>query len=201
MCPAGYYVASALCFAALFRASTADPGRLLTDPHIPQSGVETGSASSINLVKVSSRAVRVLTVVVFPRQSGSTGSCATSAISCAPNAPTTAADAATACARWTTTVPGEQAASRAHAHLMERNCQDFSQTSFLKGVSSKSCCAVTTRINNCVGEDNHWLFLQLCFYTQVLSLFTLVLDFCQYYYFQPLTSLDQVRPARIQKRF
>ncbi|CAB1351714.1 unnamed protein product [Coregonus sp. 'balchen'] len=46
-------------------------------------------------------------------------------------------------------------------------------------------------INNCVGEDNHWLFLQLCFYTQVLSLFTLALDFCQFYYFQPLTTLDQ----------
>uniref|UniRef100_A0A3B3QQ61 Palmitoyltransferase n=1 Tax=Paramormyrops kingsleyae TaxID=1676925 RepID=A0A3B3QQ61_9TELE len=46
------------------------------------------------------------------------------------------------------------------------------------------------RINNCVGEDNHWLFLQLCFYTQVLSLFTLVLDFCQYYYFQPLSGVD-----------
>lgn len=51
---------------------------------------------------------------------------------------------------------------------------------------------VASRINNCVGEDNHWLFLQLCFYTQVLSLFTLALDFCQYYCFQPLTSLDQV---------
>lgn len=50
------------------------------------------------------------------------------------------------------------------------------------------------RINNCVGEDNHWLFLQLCFYAQVLSLFTLVLDFCQYYYFQPLTGQDQVGP-------
>lgn len=49
------------------------------------------------------------------------------------------------------------------------------------------------RINNCVGEDNHWLFLQLCFYTQVLSLYTLVLDFCQYYYFQPLVSVDKVR--------
>ncbi|KAG7260750.1 hypothetical protein CRUP_015129 [Coryphaenoides rupestris] len=47
------------------------------------------------------------------------------------------------------------------------------------------------RINNCVGEDNHWLFLQLCFYTQVLSLFTLVMDFCQYYYFQPLAALNQ----------
>lgn len=50
------------------------------------------------------------------------------------------------------------------------------------------------RINNCVGEDNHWLFLQLCFYAQILSLFTLVLDFCQYYYFQPLARLDQVGP-------
>lgn len=43
-------------------------------------------------------------------------------------------------------------------------------------------------INNCVGEDNHWLFLQLCFYTQVLSGYTLVLDFCHYYYFLPLRS-------------
>ncbi|XP_029461577.1 palmitoyltransferase ZDHHC21 isoform X4 [Rhinatrema bivittatum] len=42
------------------------------------------------------------------------------------------------------------------------------------------------RINNCVGEDNHWLFLQLCFYTQLLSAYTLLLDFCHYYYFQPL---------------
>ncbi|XP_029461558.1 palmitoyltransferase ZDHHC21 isoform X2 [Rhinatrema bivittatum] len=41
-------------------------------------------------------------------------------------------------------------------------------------------------INNCVGEDNHWLFLQLCFYTQLLSAYTLLLDFCHYYYFQPL---------------
>uniref|UniRef100_A0A6I8PJD5 Palmitoyltransferase n=1 Tax=Xenopus tropicalis TaxID=8364 RepID=A0A6I8PJD5_XENTR len=41
-------------------------------------------------------------------------------------------------------------------------------------------------INNCVGEDNHWLFLQLCFYTQLLSGYTLVLDFCHYYYFLPL---------------
>ncbi|KAK1174983.1 palmitoyltransferase ZDHHC21 isoform X1, partial [Acipenser oxyrinchus oxyrinchus] len=45
-------------------------------------------------------------------------------------------------------------------------------------------------INNCVGEDNHWLFLQLCFYSQILNFFTLVLDFCQYYYFQPLTRVS-----------
>ncbi|XP_053558550.1 palmitoyltransferase ZDHHC21 isoform X2 [Bombina bombina] len=45
-------------------------------------------------------------------------------------------------------------------------------------------------INNCVGEDNHWLFLQLCFYTQLLSGYTLVLDFCHYYYFLPLKSLN-----------
>ena len=38
---AGYYIASALCIAALFRASTADPGRLPVDPHIPHSGAET----------------------------------------------------------------------------------------------------------------------------------------------------------------
>lgn len=35
---AGYYVAAALCLTALFRASTADPGRLPADPHIPHSG-------------------------------------------------------------------------------------------------------------------------------------------------------------------
>uniref|UniRef100_A0A8C5LYK6 Palmitoyltransferase n=1 Tax=Leptobrachium leishanense TaxID=445787 RepID=A0A8C5LYK6_9ANUR len=45
-------------------------------------------------------------------------------------------------------------------------------------------------INNCVGEDNHWLFLQLCFYTQVLSGYTLILDFCHYYYFLPLKSIS-----------
>lgn len=39
--PLGYYIASALCIAALFRASTADPGRLPVDPHIPHSGMET----------------------------------------------------------------------------------------------------------------------------------------------------------------
>ncbi|MEQ2192021.1 Palmitoyltransferase zdhhc21 [Xenoophorus captivus] len=32
-----YYIASALCVVALFRASTADPGRLPVDPHIPHS--------------------------------------------------------------------------------------------------------------------------------------------------------------------
>nr|XP_023676735.1 palmitoyltransferase ZDHHC21 [Paramormyrops kingsleyae] len=33
----GYYVASLLCVSALFRASTADPGRLPQNPHIPHS--------------------------------------------------------------------------------------------------------------------------------------------------------------------
>ncbi|MEE6459108.1 hypothetical protein FKM82_000541 [Ascaphus truei] len=45
-------------------------------------------------------------------------------------------------------------------------------------------------INNCVGEDNHWLFLQLCFYTQLLSAYTLLLDFCHYYYFLPLKNMN-----------
>ncbi|XP_072114132.1 palmitoyltransferase ZDHHC21 isoform X2 [Mobula birostris] len=46
-------------------------------------------------------------------------------------------------------------------------------------------------INNCVGEDNHWLFLLLCFYTEFLSFFTLILNFCQYYYLQPLTKAKE----------
>ncbi|XP_066473423.1 palmitoyltransferase ZDHHC21 [Tiliqua scincoides] len=45
-------------------------------------------------------------------------------------------------------------------------------------------------INNCVGEDNHWLFLQLCFYTQLLSSYTLLLDFCHCYYFEPLKKVN-----------
>lgn len=43
----GYYIASALCIAALFRASTADPGRLPVDPHIPHSGMETENPASL----------------------------------------------------------------------------------------------------------------------------------------------------------
>uniref|UniRef100_A0ABB0MVI8 Palmitoyltransferase n=1 Tax=Homo sapiens TaxID=9606 RepID=A0ABB0MVI8_HUMAN len=41
-------------------------------------------------------------------------------------------------------------------------------------------------INNCVGEDNHWLFLQLCFYTELLTCYALMFSFCHYYYFLPL---------------
>ncbi|XP_078251773.1 palmitoyltransferase ZDHHC21 isoform X3 [Rhinoraja longicauda] len=53
-------------------------------------------------------------------------------------------------------------------------------------------------INNCVGEDNQWLFLLLCFYTQFLSLFTLILNFCQYYYLQPLTKVKEVQTNKDQ---
>uniref|UniRef100_UPI003AB0C571 palmitoyltransferase ZDHHC21 isoform X2 n=1 Tax=Centroberyx gerrardi TaxID=166262 RepID=UPI003AB0C571 len=116
-----YYIASALCVAALFRASTADPGRLPADPHIPHSEREHWElCSKCNLMR--------------PKRSHHCSRCGH-------------------CVR-----------------RMDHHCP---------------------WINNCVGEDNHWLFLQLCFYTQVLSLFTLALDFCQYYYFQPLTGLDQ----------
>ncbi|XP_032248180.1 palmitoyltransferase ZDHHC21 isoform X9 [Phoca vitulina] len=41
-------------------------------------------------------------------------------------------------------------------------------------------------INNCVGEDNHWLFLQLCFYTELLTSYALMFSFCHYYYFLPV---------------
>nr|XP_040037803.1 palmitoyltransferase ZDHHC21 isoform X1 [Gasterosteus aculeatus aculeatus] len=116
-----YYIASALCIAALVRASTADPGRLPVDPHIPHAEREHWElCNKCNLMR--------------PKRSHHCSRCGH-------------------CVR-----------------RMDHHCP---------------------WINNCVGEDNHWLFLQLCFYTQVLSLFTLALDFCQYYYFQPLTGQDQ----------
>ncbi|XP_061922006.1 palmitoyltransferase ZDHHC21 isoform X2 [Entelurus aequoreus] len=118
-----YYTASAFCFAALVRASTADPGRLPVNPDIPHSERQHWElCSKCNLMR--------------PRRSHHCSRCGH-------------------CVR-----------------RMDHHCP---------------------WINNCVGEDNHWLFLQLCFYTMVLSFFTLVLDFCQYYYFQPLTQLDQER--------
>uniref|UniRef100_A0A4W5KHJ4 Palmitoyltransferase n=1 Tax=Hucho hucho TaxID=62062 RepID=A0A4W5KHJ4_9TELE len=116
-----YYLASALCLVALLRASTADPGRLPPDPHIPHSEREQWEMCT----KCNMRR---------PKRSHHCSRCGH-------------------CVR-----------------RMDHHCP---------------------WINNCVGEDNHWLFLQLCFYTQVLSLFTLALDFCQFYYFQPLTTLDQ----------
>uniref|UniRef100_A0A3Q2GL01 Palmitoyltransferase n=1 Tax=Cyprinodon variegatus TaxID=28743 RepID=A0A3Q2GL01_CYPVA len=114
-----YYIASALCVVALFRASTADPGRLPLDPHIPHSEREHWElCNKCNLMR--------------PKRSHHCSRCGH-------------------CVR-----------------RMDHHCP---------------------WINNCVGEDNHWLFLQLCFYAQVLSFFTLVLDFCQYYYFQPVCFL------------
>ncbi|KAM6949109.1 palmitoyltransferase ZDHHC21 isoform 2-T2 [Aplochiton taeniatus] len=115
-----YYLASAVCMASLFRASTADPGCLPIDPQIPHSEREHWElCNKCNLLR--------------PKRSHHCSRCGH-------------------CVR-----------------RMDHHCP---------------------WINNCVGEDNHWLFLQLCFYTQVLSLFTLAVDFCQYYYFQPLTQLN-----------
>ncbi|XP_068612072.1 palmitoyltransferase ZDHHC21 [Brachionichthys hirsutus] len=115
-----YFIASALCLAALLRAATADPGRLPVDPHIPHSEREQWElCNKCNQMR--------------PKRSHHCSRCGH-------------------CVR-----------------RMDHHCP---------------------WINNCVGEDNHWLFLQLCFYTQLLSSFTLALDFCQYYYFQPLTGLD-----------
>lgn len=62
------------------------------------------------------------------------------------------------------------------------------------------CTLFLCRINNCVGEDNHWLFLQLCFYTQILSSYTLILDFCHYYYFLPLKKENWVRTCFIMNK-
>ncbi|XP_029107994.1 palmitoyltransferase ZDHHC21 isoform X2 [Scleropages formosus] len=117
---AGYYLASALCLVALFRASTTDPGRVPQNPHIPHSERDQWElCNKCNMMR--------------PKRSHHCSRCGH-------------------CVR-----------------RMDHHCP---------------------WINNCVGEDNHWLFLQLCFYTQVLSLFTLALDFCQYYYFQPLSKVD-----------
>ncbi|KAG5261368.1 hypothetical protein AALO_G00303630 [Alosa alosa] len=116
-----YYLASLFCVTALVRASTADPGRLPQDPHIPHSEREHWElCNKCNLMR--------------PKRSHHCSRCGH-------------------CVR-----------------RMDHHCP---------------------WINNCVGEDNHWLFLQLCFYTQVLSLFTLVLDFCHYYCFQSLPNLRQ----------
>ncbi|CAM9250523.1 unnamed protein product [Lampetra fluviatilis] len=41
-------------------------------------------------------------------------------------------------------------------------------------------------INNCVGEGNQWLFIQLCFYTQLLSTYALVVNFAHFYLLPPL---------------
>ncbi|TRY55751.1 hypothetical protein DNTS_016172 [Danionella cerebrum] len=120
-----YYLASGLCFSALFRASTADPGKLAQDPKIPL-----GERDNWELCNKCN--------MMRPKRSHHCSRCGH-------------------CVR-----------------RMDHHCP---------------------WINNCVGEDNHWLFLQLCFYTQVLTLYTLVLDFCQYYYFLPLTSVDRMEFA------
>ena len=52
---------------------------------------------------------------------------------------------------------------------------------------------VLLRINNCVGEDNQWAFMQLLAYAYVLSLMTLVLDVMQLFYLPPCVTCDKVR--------
>ncbi|XP_033636926.1 probable palmitoyltransferase ZDHHC21 [Asterias rubens] len=47
-------------------------------------------------------------------------------------------------------------------------------------------------INNCVGEDNQWIFLLLVFYALLLSLYTLVLDTLHFYYFPTCMSCDSL---------
>ncbi|XP_071944291.1 palmitoyltransferase ZDHHC21-like [Antedon mediterranea] len=46
-------------------------------------------------------------------------------------------------------------------------------------------------INNCVGEDNHWLFLLLVFYAALLSIYTFTLQILHFYYFPPCVSCDK----------
>ncbi|XP_033103535.1 probable palmitoyltransferase ZDHHC21 isoform X2 [Anneissia japonica] len=46
-------------------------------------------------------------------------------------------------------------------------------------------------INNCVGEDNHWLFLLLVIYASLLSIYTFVLQMLYFYYLPACVSCDK----------
>ncbi|ELU00941.1 hypothetical protein CAPTEDRAFT_54883, partial [Capitella teleta] len=46
-------------------------------------------------------------------------------------------------------------------------------------------------INNCVGQGNQWLFLQLIFYAAVISFLTLTFDLLFKFYFDECQSCDQ----------
>ncbi|CAF96685.1 unnamed protein product, partial [Tetraodon nigroviridis] len=133
---AGYYAAAALCLAALIRASTADPGRLPPDPHIPQSAVAPPRPHRCRLDNAERQDWELCNKcnLMRPKRSHHCSRCGH-------------------CVR-----------------RMDHHCP---------------------WINNCVGEDNHWLFLQLCVYTLLLSFLTLLLDFGQYYYLQPLSARPQ----------
>jgi len=48
------------------------------------------------------------------------------------------------------------------------------------------------RINNCVGEDNQWAFMQLLAYAYVLSLMSLVLELMHLFYLPPCVTCDKV---------
>lgn len=61
----------------------------------------------------------------------------------------------------------------------------------------RRCGHCTTRmdhhcpwINNCVGEKNHYLFIQLVFYAFIMSMVTLVLCMLHIYYIPPCQSCD-----------
>ena len=56
------------------------------------------------------------------------------------------------------------------------------------------------RINNCVGEENRYLFLQLVFYAFLLSFTTLLLHIWNMYYAVPCQLCDMVKCTLFQIR-
>lgn len=50
---------------------------------------------------------------------------------------------------------------------------------------------VVYRINNCVGEDNQWAFMQLLAYAYILSLTSLVIEVMEMMYIPPCVTCDK----------
>jgi hypothetical protein len=59
--------------------------------------------------------------------------------------------------------------------------------------SSKLNRCVFFRINNCVGQENHYAFIQLLFYAFLLSGLSLILAVLHFFAYEPCTLCDQVR--------
>jgi len=49
------------------------------------------------------------------------------------------------------------------------------------------------RINNCVGEDNQWAFMQLLAYAYVMSLMSLVVELMHIFYLPQCVTCDKAR--------
>jgi len=60
------------------------------------------------------------------------------------------------------------------------------------------CGDLVFRINNCVGEDNQWAFMQLLAYAYILSLMSLVLELMQLFFLPPCVTCDKARVVGVK---